>query len=222
MHDQEDKEELAINTKCPTISVCWVMASLTSKYTITTISNSDFHKASDTYSACPSHARTRWRRSPWAWCPSSTSPSECSLLFRTAQTRALAYFRWKREHLKVYRIHWRSPHSTHWYHEKCLKQVPGVKVDSRNKECLEGIAGSFQNRIGIPERNLLLQFVGNLAELNIGAFRSIKAQGTAKKTIMGLRTCSDRSFLRRSLRCSLVSTTVTGGVSTWLFSVSAI
>ena len=45
MHDQEDKEELAINTKCPTISVCWVMASLTSKYTITTISNSDFHKS---------------------------------------------------------------------------------------------------------------------------------------------------------------------------------
>ena len=42
--------------------------------------------------------------------------------------------------------------------------VPGVKVDSSHKEGLERIAGGLQNRIGVPQCNLLFQFVGNLAE----------------------------------------------------------
>ena len=45
-----------------------------------------------------------------------------------------------------------------------LKTLPGVEVDSSHKKGLEGVAGGFKNRVGVPECNLLLQFVRNLAE----------------------------------------------------------
>ena len=42
--------------------------------------------------------------------------------------------------------------------------IPGVEVDPGHKESLEGVAGGFQNCVGVPECNLLLQFVSNLAQ----------------------------------------------------------
>ena len=53
-------------------------------------------------------------------------------------------------------------------------QVPGVEVDSSHKEGLEGIAGGFKNRIWVPECNLLLQFIRNLANIIVVSLAELK------------------------------------------------
>ena len=55
-----------------------------------------------------------------------------------------------------------SEYSSHW--SDFSVYIPGVEVDPGHKESLEGIAGGFQNCVGVPECNLLLQFVSNLAQ----------------------------------------------------------
>ena len=48
-----------------------------------------------------------------------------------------------------------------------LNKAPCVKVDSCHEEGLKWIAGSFENRVWVPEGNLLLQLVSDLEVVGI-------------------------------------------------------
>ena len=60
-----------------------------------------------------------------------------------------------------------------------LNKAPCVKVDSCHEEGLEWIAGSFENRVWVPEGDLLLELVSDLVVGGIRVYFCWKIMGGA-------------------------------------------